>query len=114
MRRAKEKIRLNNHLPHKRRYSFRENRPVALVWRGRRRVVAEVLDEWRQLGPLGEQDPSEERFVHRVLTEDGGVYEIDYRTPARQWCLYRVYDCRGISKLLFGFAVKAVTTSRSS
>ena len=69
-----------------------ENRPVAFVWRGHRRVVAEVLDEWRELGPWWDQDPPEERFVYRVMTEDGGVYEIDYRTPTRQWYLYRVYD----------------------
>ncbi|PZN07600.1 MAG: hypothetical protein DIU76_04275 [Bacillota bacterium] len=68
------------------------NRPVAFVWRGIRRVVAEVLEEWREIGPWWEQDPPEERFVYRVQTQDGGVYEIDYRIPARQWFLYRIYD----------------------
>jgi len=69
-----------------------EGRPIAFVWRGVRRRVAEILDDWREIGEWWDQDPPEERDVYRVRTEDGGVYEIDYRRPAGRWYLYRVYD----------------------
>ncbi|ADU50190.1 hypothetical protein Tmar_0065 [Thermaerobacter marianensis DSM 12885] len=69
-----------------------QGRPAAFLWRGVRRRVVEILDEWRELGRWWEGDPPEERYVYRVRTEDGGVYEIEYRRPAGRWFLYKVWD----------------------
>lgn len=66
-----------------------DGRPLWFAFRGRRRVVR-VLDSWREIGEWW--DGNGERIVYRVETEDGGVFELDYRPTDGGWFLYKAYD----------------------
>jgi hypothetical protein len=55
-------------------YTYAE-RPVALVWEGRRLVVAECLAEWRT--------PEAKHF--RVRTNDERVFELSFQDATHEW-----------------------------
>ncbi|HEY8414376.1 MAG TPA: DUF6504 family protein [Thermaerobacter sp.] len=69
----------------------RDGRPLAFTWRGRRHVIEEVLEAWKELGEWWDQDPAEDRSVFRVQA-GGCVYELDYRRPQGRWFLYCIFD----------------------
>jgi len=50
-------------------------RPLSLIWEGRRYEIAEILARWR--------GPSEKGF--RVKTVDGQAFELTYREIADEW-----------------------------
>lgn len=50
-------------------------RPLSLVWRGRRFEIAEIISRW--------QGPSEKGF--RVKTVDGFAFEITYQQISADW-----------------------------
>lgn len=50
-------------------------RPLSLLWEGRRCEVAEILARWR--------GPGEKGF--RVKTADGQAFELTYREIADEW-----------------------------
>ncbi|HEY8414640.1 MAG TPA: DUF6504 family protein, partial [Thermaerobacter sp.] len=56
--------------------------PRAFAYRGRRYEVAEILEDWRELGPWWEQDPPEERTVYRVQVV-GGVARRSWISASR-------------------------------
>ncbi len=51
------------------------DRPLALVWQGRRLEIAEILAQWR--------GPGEKGF--RVKTADGLAFELTYREIPDEW-----------------------------
>ena len=51
------------------------DRPLAVVWQGRRLEVAEILGSWR--------GPGEKGF--RVKTTDGQAFELAYRLLPDEW-----------------------------
>ncbi|MEW6030889.1 MAG: hypothetical protein ACOYZ8_07395 [Chloroflexota bacterium] len=51
------------------------DRPLALVWQGRRLEIAEILARWR--------GPGEKGF--RVKTADGQAFELTYREIPDEW-----------------------------
>jgi len=50
-------------------------RPLSLLWEGRRFEIAEILARWR--------GPGEKGF--RVKTADGQAFELTYREIADEW-----------------------------
>lgn len=50
-------------------------RPLSLIWEGRRYEIAEILARWR--------GPGEKGF--RVKTADGQAFELTYREIANEW-----------------------------
>jgi hypothetical protein len=50
-------------------------RPLSLVWQGRRHEIAEIFARWR--------GPAEKGF--RVKTEDGFAFEITYQEFSDDW-----------------------------
>lgn len=50
-------------------------RPLSLIWEGRRYEIAEILARWR--------GPGEKGF--RVKTTDGQAFELTYREIADEW-----------------------------
>lgn len=73
-------------------WTDREGRPLAFRFRGRRHRIRAIQDYWREFDRWWEPDGPEERVVYRVETDDGGVFELDFRLPSRVWHLYKVYD----------------------
>lgn len=63
--------------------------PRAFIWRGRQRVVREVVDVWHEMGRWWEGE-EERRFV-RLLTAEG-AYELCYHPTCGQWYLHRILD----------------------
>jgi hypothetical protein len=65
------------------------------VFRGEH-VVEEILDRWKEAGSWWSQDSAPDvcRVVEvvRVLTADGGVYELEHAVGSREWRMYRVWD----------------------
>ena len=51
------------------------DRPLALIWQGRRLEIAEILASWR--------GPGEKGF--RVKTTDGQAFELAYRQLPDEW-----------------------------
>ncbi|HEY8552294.1 MAG TPA: DUF6504 family protein [Thermaerobacter sp.] len=64
-------------------------RPCRFFWRRWHRVTC-VLDEWREAGAWW--DGEGERWVVRLLTEEGGVFELERGAGSSRWVLYKVYD----------------------
>ncbi|MBI5842711.1 MAG: hypothetical protein HZB19_21680 [Chloroflexi bacterium] len=50
-------------------------RPLSLIWQGKRREIAEILARWR--------GPGEKGF--RVKTVDGQAFELTYREVPDEW-----------------------------
>ena len=50
-------------------------RPISLIWQGRRLEIAEILSRWR--------GPAEKGF--RVKTADGQAFELTYRAVSDDW-----------------------------
>ena len=50
-------------------------RPLSLIWQGRRHEIAEILARWR--------GPGEKGF--RVKTVDGQAFELTYREVPDEW-----------------------------
>jgi hypothetical protein len=55
-------------------------RPLSLVWEGRRLEIAEILSRWR--------GPAERGF--RVQTADRQVFELTYREVPDEWTVQPV------------------------
>jgi hypothetical protein len=69
---------------------FAHGLPRAFSWHGRRHVVLEVLERWRDTGRWWEGEAP--RLFFRLETAGGGLWEI-YRDEAQgTWHLYRIYD----------------------
>lgn len=65
-------------------------RPVAFRWSGGRYRVREVLDYWLEAGRWWEQES--EKATWRVVTVEGGVFELTFEAVGKQWLLYKAYD----------------------
>ena len=63
--------------------------PRRFYWRRWHRVC-EILDDWRETGAWW--DGEAERIVVRVLTSEGGVFELERPVHEQAWWLYKVYD----------------------
>lgn len=50
-------------------------RPLALIWQGRRQEIAEILGRWRS--------PNEKGF--RIKTTDGKIFKLVYRESPDDW-----------------------------
>ncbi len=55
-------------------------RPLSLIWEGRRYEIAEILARWR--------GPGEKGF--RVKTADGQAFELTYREIADEWQIQHI------------------------
>ncbi len=64
--------------------------PLSFRFGAVRHPVQEVLDCWREVGRWWEQEP--ERETYRVLTAEGGIYELTWEPVRRRWYLYKSYD----------------------
>jgi hypothetical protein len=64
--------------------------PIAFRSGRSRHRVESVLDRWVETGRWWEQET--EQVTFRVATEDGGIYELTWRSEPKQWVLYRAYD----------------------
>ncbi|MEW6724475.1 MAG: DUF6504 family protein [Bacillota bacterium] len=54
-----------------------------------RHLIREILDQWPETGEWW--DGAAERQVYRVLSDKGGVFELE-RAASGEWRLYKVYD----------------------
>ncbi|MDQ0188890.1 hypothetical protein JI721_02580 [Alicyclobacillus cycloheptanicus] len=52
------------------------------------RFVVDIIDTWSEMGAWWNGEG--ERHVQRVLTDDGGVFDVE--SADGQWWLYRVWD----------------------
>lgn len=64
--------------------------PRAFWHRGRRYLVVEVAERWRDTGRWWAGEAP--KFFFRVTTAGGGLWEIYLDLSDRTWHLYRVYD----------------------
>ncbi len=64
--------------------------PGSFRWRGRRRLVAEVLECWRDNGAWWRGEPP--TLFLRVLTRDGGIWELCRKAAGGDWEVYKRYD----------------------
>lgn len=64
--------------------------PRAFRYRGRCWRVAEVLERWRDTGRWWAGEGP--KLFFRVLSAEGGLWEIYFDLLERRWHLYRVYD----------------------
>ncbi len=62
--------------------------PKRFFWFKRWVNVEKVMDIWKEIGRWWEGDG--ERLCFRVLSSEGGMYEIYIRK--KEWSLYKVYD----------------------
>lgn len=63
--------------------------PRAFLFRGQH-VVMDVLDRWVETGDWWRGQADREMF--RVLTRDGGVFELERSIDSDAWRLYKVWD----------------------
>ncbi|MGE5560393.1 MAG: DUF6504 family protein [Chloroflexota bacterium] len=61
--------------------------PQQFTYRGRQRIKA-IVDRWTEIGEWW--DGEHERLVYRILSERGGMYELELRDG--EWRLYKEYD----------------------
>lgn len=62
-------------------------KPQQFTYHGRQRVKA-IIDCWTEAGEWW--DGERERLVYRVLSERGGMFELELRNG--EWRLYKEYD----------------------
>jgi len=64
-------------------------RPTAFWWRGRRRRVGQIQEQWQDAGAWWAGE--EPRWFFRVES-DGVLYEMAADAKGRQWWMYRIFD----------------------
>lgn len=64
--------------------------PVSFRLEGCRYKVREILDCWLETGRWWEQE--NEQKTYRVVTFEGGIYELSWDVRKKRWHLYKAYD----------------------
>lgn len=62
--------------------------PKRFFWFKRWVSVSKIMDAWKEIGRWWDND--QERAFFRVVSSDGGIYEI--YSQRQRWSLYKVYD----------------------
>lgn len=66
------------------------NAPVKFEWRGRTYRVKEIQECWRLVGAWW--DGEEDQTFFRVLTDKGGIYELQFDHRKSVWTMAGVQD----------------------
>lgn len=64
--------------------------PQSFQWRRKSYVVSTVLEKWIDTGAWWEGEA--EKVFYRLVTHDGGLYELYQERISGRWYLYKVYD----------------------
>lgn len=64
--------------------------PQAFLWQGRVHHVSAIQECWRTIGAWW--DGEGEKTLFRVITENGGIFELSYDHMKHLWALERIED----------------------